>query len=39
VGNRFPPATCPRQLEEVLQEWYKIRLECSKLVRVHSNKE
>jgi hypothetical protein len=28
VGNRFPPATSVKQLEDVLQEeWYKILLE------------
>jgi hypothetical protein len=38
--NRFPPPTSLKQLEDVLQEeWYKIPLDCPKLVRVHSKKD
>jgi hypothetical protein len=35
VRNRFPPPTSLKQLADVLQEWYKIPLDFSRLVRVH----
>jgi hypothetical protein len=40
VRNRFPHPTSLKQLEDDLQEkWYKILLDCSKLVQVHSKED